>query len=380
MAKRNNELRRAVGAALRRLRNRGEFSLDDVQRGTTAEGMRVTRSHLSRVENGEAELSLPRFLALVRALGEPPGEVAESLAALLDGADRAPDEVLGEAREAMRLTDPGRAAAILRAAAARLAGELPLPMLEAWARAEASLGRWTAAARALSMALAPSPRPASPRPLLRLAVCHLGAGQPGLALSLARTGSGEAAWAIETAAWLESGLPLASAPGGDTGDRPLDSVALLVLAEGRRRAERGRDALQTVRRALDQRPGELLRGEALVLEARICADLRRLGPGLRAAHEARAIARRISRPELLVRAHIETARLSRLAGEPEEARTATRAAKILLARHGADRRASRCLPLQALYAAAGRLDREGGGETGGETEGAPTGPGITTLS
>jgi len=86
MARRTDDLRLAVGAALRRLRNQGHFSLDDIQRGTSEHGVRVTRSHLSRVETGQAELSLPRYLALVRVLGEPAGEVTESLAALVDGA------------------------------------------------------------------------------------------------------------------------------------------------------------------------------------------------------------------------------------------------------------------------------------------------------
>lgn len=381
MAGRQEELKRAVGMALRRLRNRGEFSLDDIQRGTTAEGMRVTRSHLSRVENGQAELSLPRFLALVRTLGEPPGEVAESLAALLDGADRSPEEQLLCAREAMHLPDPARVAGVLRSVAARLPGEVPPPMLEVWARAEVALGRWTAAARALSMALAPASRPFVARPLLRLAVAHLGAGRPGLALSLARTGTGEAATtAIEAAARLEAGITTTGPPGTAVSEQSLETTTLLVIAEGRRRAGMGREAMRALRVALDRQEGDLLKGEALILEARVSADLRRLGPGLRAGHEARAIARRLSRPELLVRAHAEMARLSRIAGEPEEARAATRAAKILLARHGADRSAPRLLPLQALYAAARLLDGEDGSETVSREEAAPPGPDVTTLS
>ena len=48
MARRTDDLRLAVGAALRRLRNQGHFSLDDIQRGTSEHGVRVTRSHLSR--------------------------------------------------------------------------------------------------------------------------------------------------------------------------------------------------------------------------------------------------------------------------------------------------------------------------------------------
>ena len=78
--------------------------------------------------------------------------------------------------------------------------------------------------------------------------------------------------------------------------------------------------------------------------------------------------------------HAEMARLSRIAGEPEEARAATRAAKILLARHGADRNAPRLLPLQALYAAARLLDGEDGSETGSREEAAPPGPDVTKLS
>ncbi|HNX20504.1 MAG TPA: hypothetical protein PKG80_09580, partial [Acidobacteriota bacterium] len=78
------ELRRAVGRALQQVRREGRLSLDDVEQASDAEGMRITRSHLSRVENGQADLALPRFLCLMRAVGEPPGAVVDGLAALFD--------------------------------------------------------------------------------------------------------------------------------------------------------------------------------------------------------------------------------------------------------------------------------------------------------
>ncbi len=245
MTRRTDDLRLAVGHALRRLRNQGQFSLDDVQRGTSEQGMRVTRSHLSRVETGQSELSLPRYLALVRVLGEPAGEVTEALAALIDHA-REPDPPEGDpVARAMRLGDPVRAASLLRSVAARGERELGDAALAFWADAEAALGRWSACERALSMALGPA-LPGEPRSLLRLAVAHLGAGRPGLAFALGRASrSGSAAGlALEAAALLEAGRTREAAEllgaGAATAAAPLQ---LLLLGEARRREGQPRAAL-----------------------------------------------------------------------------------------------------------------------------------------
>ncbi len=358
MARRTDDLRQAVGAALRRLRNQGHFSLDDIQHGTTEQGVRVTRSHLSRVETGQAELSLPRFLALVRVLGEPAGEVTESLAALVDGA-REPDAPEAERLAlAMRLPDPARAALLFRGAVARGAGELTEEALARWADAEAALGRWAACERALSMALGPATR-GEPRRLLRLAVAHLGAGRPGLAFALGRASrDGSAAGrALEAAALLEAGRAADAAAALEAGsDGKAEGPLLLLLGEARRRGGQPRAALHALRAALQRGADEVTRAEALIVEARVLADLRRAGPGLRAAHEARTLARRLGRPEMLARTHFEAARLHKLAAEADDARAALRAARVLLGRLGTDRRAPRALPLQALWAAARTAD------------------------
>lgn len=380
MARRTDDLRLAVGAALRRLRNQGHFSLDDIQRGTSEHGVRVTRSHLSRVETGQAELSLPRYLALVRVLGEPAGEVTESLAALVDGAREPGDDPVALA---MRIADPARAASLLRGAMARGAEALAEDALKRWADAEAALGRWAACERALSIALGPA-APGEPRRLLRLAVAHLGAGRPGLAFALGRASrdSGAAGLALEAAALLEAGRHADAARALESAlDGAPDGLCLLLLAETRRRTGQPRAALHALHAVVRRETGEIQRAEARIAEARILADLRRIGPGLRAAHEARTLARRLARPELLARTHGEAARLHRLAGEADEARAALRAARVLLGRAGADRRAPRALPLQSMWAA-GRGADEGplGDGSNDPAGGAPTGPPLTTLS
>jgi transcriptional regulator with XRE-family HTH domain len=383
MARRTDDLRRAVGAALRRLRNQGHFSLDDIQRGTSEQGVRVTRSHLSRVETGQAELSLPRYLALVRVLGEPAGEVTESLAALVDGARDPGGPDTDPVGLAMRIADPARAASLFRGAAARGMEELGNEALARWADVEAALGRWTACERALSIALGPA-APGEPRRLLRLAVAHLGAGRPGLAFALGRGSRGDsvAGLALEAAALLEAGRAADAAraleSGGETG---AGGLCLLLLGEARRRGGQPRAALHALHAALGRGTDELHRAEVRIAEARVLADLHRTGPGLRAAHEARTLARRLGRPELLARTHAEAARLHRLAGEADESRAALRAARVLLGRLGADRRAPQALPLQALWAAGREADGRplGDGSRDGEDE-APPGPPVTTLS
>ena len=383
MARRTDDLRLAVGAALRRLRNQGHFSLDDIQRGTSEHGVRVTRSHLSRVETGQAELSLPRYLALVRVLGEPPGEVTESLAALVDGSREPGGPGDDPVELAMRIADPVRAASLFRGAMARRAEALADDALARWADAEAALGRWAACERALSIALGPA-APGEPRRLLRLAVAHLGAGRPGLAFALGRASRGgtAAGLALEAAALLEAGRTADAAHALESaGAGADDGLGLLLLGEARRRGGQPRAALHALHGALGRAAGGVSRAEIRIAEARVLGDLRRTGPGLRAAHEARTLARRLGRPELLARSHVEAARLHRLAGETGEAGAALRAARVLLGRLGADRRAPRALPLQALWAAGREADERTRGDDANAGEGgAPPGPPLTTLS
>ncbi len=53
------------------MRVRRRLSLDDVEQLTRETGVRVTRSHLSRVETGCADIAVPRLLCLLRVDNDP---------------------------------------------------------------------------------------------------------------------------------------------------------------------------------------------------------------------------------------------------------------------------------------------------------------------
>ncbi|MBP7147980.1 MAG: helix-turn-helix transcriptional regulator [Acidobacteria bacterium] len=347
------ELRRALGGALRRLREQGRFSLDDVQRGTTEQGVRVTRSHLSRVETGQAELSLPRFLALVSALGEPPARVIEDLGALMQAPAPSAVDALRRARAALDVQDPGAAAALLRAAAAGGA-DLGAAGVELWAAAEAALGRWSAAAHALADTLQGA-ADLRPGPILRLAVASIGSGRPGLARWLARAADldGPRGWLVESAALLAGG-PADEAAGLVAAEREWREpgehrLALALVAEAHRRACRPRAALQAAEKAAAVPLDGAGAVEAQLALARAHGDLRRARAGLAALNRARPAARRLGCPDLLARCHLEAARLWTLAGDRDAARGAARAARAIRGRCGADRGPATTLPLHGLF-------------------------------
>ncbi|MDQ7088451.1 MAG: helix-turn-helix transcriptional regulator [Acidobacteriota bacterium] len=178
MHPRQQTLRSTLGRALRHIRLEGRLSLDDVERATRGEGVRVTRSHLSRVETGQADITLSRYLSLLRALGEGVGETTARLAALLD------EDLLEGAggrvrwRQALAAGDLLGATRVLRALHARSQPALDRPSLRSWGRAEAALGRWNAACHVLRLALPSAP---SRGDVLALATAQIGGGQAAVA-------------------------------------------------------------------------------------------------------------------------------------------------------------------------------------------------------
>lgn len=350
------ELRRAVGRALQQVRREGRLSLDDVEQASDAEGMRITRSHLSRVENGQADLALPRFLCLMRAVGEPPGAVVDGLAALFD--KKGDDAPALERRgfEALAAADPDAAARAFRAAARTSVRPLPRPTLEAWAEAEAALGRWSACAQALQLAIGPLKR-AEPALGLLLAAAQLGARKPGLAAALARAAAERAprpARLIEALALLagegddarEAEAALGAAE--DAADGPLELVGGLARAEALRRLGRPEEARRLAARAALS-PDRTIRAEALLAAARALADGRRAAAALRLLVEARTLARAAGAPDLVARSHRAAEEIHRRLGNIEESARAARAARAVSRRNLADGRAPAELPLASLY-------------------------------
>jgi len=65
------------GQYLRRIREERKISLDAVEELTIGYPERVTKSHLSRIENGQAEPTFPRMFALSQVYGVPIASMAE---------------------------------------------------------------------------------------------------------------------------------------------------------------------------------------------------------------------------------------------------------------------------------------------------------------
>lgn len=363
MAATHSEVRRAMGQALRRLREGWELSLDDIDEASRTHGLRVTRSHLSRVENGEADLALPRFLTLMRAIGEPPGAIAEALDAFLDAR-----EAGGEDDPARRNAEPGAAGIALleggdpasAASAFRRDARLaephrPLPdrALECWAGAEAALGRWQAAAEVLRTLVA-RPGRREDRTVLRLAVASLGAGQAAIGVPLAasaRDGAPLVARLVEALGAPDPREPLVAtlAFQGEASPelRALADIARSALC---RATGQVRPAVRFAQAAVEATREGVLAAEARLALARAQGDARRPTAGLAALDRGRPLARQARIPDLLACCHLEAERLWRLAGNPEAARQALRAGRALRRRTTADPDAPRHWPLHALFA------------------------------
>ncbi len=270
MHSRQQTLRSTLGRALREIRLAGRLSLDDVERATTSHGPRVTRSHLSRVETGQADITLSRYLSLLRALGEGAGRTTAHLAALLDEDLLEGAEGSARWRRALASGDLLLATRVLRALHARNQPPLDRATLRTWGEAEAGLGRWHAAAHVLRLALPSSP---ARRDVLALATAQIGAEQTAVACLLAmglrqdrlsrllesvsRLASGRRREALEIAESIceqgEKGLP-----------DDLTALATVVRAESFRRQQRHRAAFTLARRAVElASPASVVRPRAI---------------------------------------------------------------------------------------------------------------------
>lgn len=361
MGIRHEPLRRSFGDVLRRARERWQLSLDDVERTSAALGIRITRSHLSRVENGQSDLALPRFLALMRAVGEPPGALVDALDALMDQQPRvSPATALERGATALRNADPAAAARWLRQAG-RPGAALPLAALDLWAAAEAALGRWQAARRVLQQALS-GPAGADDDRLMRLAVTLLAAGQPEIARPLAR---GIAERAPAGAALLEGACDLARLEQAarsaaepvplcaTTLPAPLAGLQLVLGSDAYRCRGQLRAAAHAAERAVETAADAIGEVEARLALARAEAAARRPAAGLRTLERARTVARETGLPDLLGRCHAHAEQLHRLEGDLGAARQAAAAARAIARHNASDREVPIALPLHGLFRALG---------------------------
>lgn len=357
MAASRESLRIAFGQALRRLRQEGSFSLDDVQHATASQGLAITRSHLSRVETGNADLNLPRFLVLLRALGASPSAVTEGLCGLLDGQQLLSDPSVDTAWSALRDGDAARAAEVWRRGAHAIPTD-DLATLGAWAHCETRLGRWHRADDVLQRITAPSDETAIHLAVRRCAMLLAG-GHPTWAGLMARASgespAGRSALATCALAAGDADRTLNIVGGTDTAEWPLTwrrLAALLTAAAFRLRGQR-RAALQWLVAALEGGSLDWVHAEALLLQASLCADRAAARTALAAIDSARSIARGLAAPALLARCHDAAAALSRQYGEAREARDAERAAQAVRRRAQAEAPFESSWPLLALHAAAG---------------------------
>ena len=116
------------GKYLRRLRVGRRLSLEKVEELSHDHPERVTRSHLSRVENGGSLPTLPRLRTLSRLYGEKMSDLVERLefdlqverAGEVDVTGRSADELEAEAKIEAERGELYRAFGLLEAAADRL--------------------------------------------------------------------------------------------------------------------------------------------------------------------------------------------------------------------------------------------------------------------
>lgn len=116
---------RRFGRYLKRLRERKRLSLDKVEELSHDQPERVTRSHLSRIENGKSLPTLPRLMTLSRLYGQKVSDLTQRLefdvqfekAAPIDLTGRSLDELEAEARLEAERGELIRAFHLLEAAA-----------------------------------------------------------------------------------------------------------------------------------------------------------------------------------------------------------------------------------------------------------------------
>ncbi len=349
------ELRRTLGRTIRTLRENVHLSLDDIERVTDEIGIRVTRSHLSRVENGQADLALPRFLGLMHALGEPPLPVLERIDAVIRNHGSDPVDLDERAAEAYRRRAWDRAASCWRAACAISRGRIPEgESLAAWSTAEAALGRWRNATRLTRSAVSRLPT-ADSRVLLRASAAALGGDETGSAWAFARAVTPGCAWSrlLEIAAIIAWNRPIEAAERlardeGSLSEGPVRTMAMILASEAFRSGGRLSAALTLAEKASRRAEHAVLQIEADLAWARALAASRRPSAGLRAVGRALRTARPLRLSDLVACAHGLAEELHRLDRAPGRARDAGRACRAVMRRHGSDRQAPRTLPLQSL--------------------------------
>jgi transcriptional regulator with XRE-family HTH domain len=348
-------LRQRVGAALRSVRTKSCLSLDDVEKATGSIGARVTRSHLSRVENGLADIALPRFISLMRALGEAPALVLENLEPVVEAGQMPAGELLVAARRARRAGDLAAAASLWRRVSAIDRLLLDASELDTWAVTEMSLGRFRPAAAVAEHRLDALQR-STPRPLVLAATTLVGAGRLASAQAYARAAR---AAGLDDAAIVECAALLAWGRAAEAAeacaerrvagrDAPSEDAARVMAGAAYLACDRARAALRSVEPST--RPGvtTLLRAEALLVAAQAHGRLDRARAGAREAERAIVLARDAAVPELVARAHDVSADLHERIGARTRLREARRAARVLRRRIGADAEAAPLVPIQGL--------------------------------
>ncbi len=332
MAPANAKLREAVGRALRGLRLREGLSLDEVDLGSRRAGVRVTRSHLSRVENGQAELSLSRFLALAEVLGTSPEDalrpVCRALLASRDGCPEPPRPEPG--------LSPHHEVRRWRLLAGVAPGTLTRADRLAWADAETRVGRWDGAARVLLEVLDGAPDDGDL--LALLAIARAAAGRGAIARALVAGLPARTAPLVGAVVAVTRGRPVAgillSTPAADPGGEALRGILLAGHHLGRGRPGAAVRAASAARDAARSTGSPVLRAEADRLLGRARSEAGD-GPGAaRAFRSAAREARRAAEPGLLLAVHRETALAARRTGDGSAAAAAEASARALVRRQG----------------------------------------------
>jgi len=121
---------RRFGRYLKQIREQRKLSLDAVEEMSLGYPERVTKSHLSRIENGQAVPTFPRMFALSRIYGVPIASVAERFETHLERDMRPPDlagksidEIRAQAEKHGEAGRYGDALALVSAALERLGGD-----------------------------------------------------------------------------------------------------------------------------------------------------------------------------------------------------------------------------------------------------------------
>ncbi len=358
MATDHGRIRQRLGKALRQLRHRGHLTLDEVATSSGQLAVRISRSHLSRVEQGQSDIALSRFLSLMLVLGHPASQVAEELAPIVTTEfQNGPSRCRRPAK--LLKKGPEHATQAFRRAGFGRERRLEPEALTCWGLAESALGRWQIAGRLFARCL---PARGAVTPAARLTIACIGQDLPGLARVLVSAIEREQLMAgalLRGACLLASGgdptaaARVLSSLGTKGAPAALRALASGLAAEAFRRARQPKAALAAAETACHEASSPIVRADLLRIHARALGALRRPQAGLRLLSKARALARKNQQTDLLIGVHLEAERLSIRAGQRGEARAFRRAARALLSRTGADRKAPRELPLHGLLAAFG---------------------------